>query len=117
VAADGIDAPQVLEDLTSLANRLGLNVDSANSVGELSVREEGGTSPTRVTEGDFYTLDVSLSLTGSYDAMKQFIDAVERSLTPYEVVSLQFDVRAGGTENLSFSIQIRTWSLIPKEEF
>lgn len=115
VQPDGIHPSQTLYSLELLAQSTGLIVSDI-SMGELQYprsdsSEAPATRSTTVTESDFSHQDFDLKLVGTYAQFKQFIEAVEKSVTPLTVVHIKFGSESGETESLSFEVRIRAAAL------
>lgn len=97
---DNVDNVQLILDLDGLASRSGLTITNFNTTeSEVStkgdsVEVEGGPAPTgQVLSLDpskpYESLDLSITAAGSYAQMRAFLDGVESSLRPLDLIQFQ----------------------------
>lgn len=116
VQMGGIEVSQILYDLEALAGKVGMTVEDMQIyMIQQSRDDELSNAQNTVSVSDFYTQDTLVKLSGSYSSFKQFVSAVEKSITPFEIVSVKFV--SEGNAVAQFEVRIRTWSLIPRTSF
>lgn len=101
---DGVDNVQLILDLNSLAGRSGLTLSNFD-IGAPKAAT-GGDKLSLASESPVESLDLSVSATGSYGAMKSFLQGAEWSLRPLDLVNLTLsDSRTGVyTYDMTFRI-------------
>lgn len=115
VQSDGIHPSQTLYNLDVLAQRLGLTTTDVSMTEPQYPRSGGegaGMKSADITANDFYTQDFDIKLTGTYAQFKQFIESVEKSVTPLVVVHTKFGSESGIASVFSFEVRVRTFALI-----
>ncbi len=99
-----VDNVKLILELDRIASERGLDIK------KIDVRdtsgEEGGLGPTGRGYG---TLEIGLTLTGSYTAFRGFLEDLERGLRLVDVTSLNF--RAAGFDFDQYNLTIRTYWL------
>lgn len=95
---DNVDNVQLILDLDGLASRSGLTITNFNTTESVSTtgdatQVEEGAAGTRTVSLDpskpYESLDLSITAAGSYAQMRAFIDGVESSLRPLDLVLFQ----------------------------
>lgn len=102
---DGVDNVQLILDLNSLASKSGLSLSNFD-IGQASDKRAGSDQLALASESPVDSLDLSVSATGSYAAMKAFLKGAEWSLRPLDLVSLTVSDSKTGiyTYDLTFRI-------------
>ena len=105
---DGVDNVQLILDLNSLAAKTGIqlsNFDIQSSV-SASADQSSGALPLETSARATDSIDVTVSATGTYSSFRAFLDGVERSLRPLDLVQMTLTDSATGvyTYNLTFRI-------------
>lgn len=99
---DSVDNVQLIVDLNSLAARSGVELSDFNISGGIQSQEtagDGGAVANAVVLGSgqtFDSLQLSVAATGSYLAFRTFLQGVESSLRPLDVVELAVQDSATG---------------------
>ncbi len=83
---DGVDNVQLILDLNALANRTGMRLDDFNIEVPKEDTEVGRLVPD--TGGAIEMLEISVSGLGSYSAFLSFLEGVEWSLRPLDLVEV-----------------------------
>ena len=99
-----VDNVKLILELDRIASERGLDIKKIN-VRDTS-GEEGGLGP---SGRGYDTLEIGLTLTGSYKAFREFLLDLEQSLRIVDVTSLNF--RAAGFDFDQYNITIRTYWL------
>lgn len=101
---DGVDNVQLILDLNSLASRSGITLSNF----DMGVPEENNSSDrlSLASEGATESLDLSVSATGSYTALKTFLKGAEWSLRPMDLVDFSLGESRTGiyTYDMTFRI-------------
>lgn len=102
---DGVDNVQLILDLNSLASKSGLSLSNFD-IGQSSGSTASGDQLALASQSPVDSLDLSVSATGSYAAMKAFLKGTEWSLRPLDLVSLTLNDSKTGvyTYDLTFRI-------------
>jgi hypothetical protein len=113
---DGVDNVRIILDLTALASRTGV------SLSDFTVAESAPTAPADAMPADapsplggFHngslvdSVDLSVTATGTYHAFRSFLDGIESSLRPMDVVRL--DVKGSATGVYVYSVTLRIYWL------
>lgn len=86
---DGVDNVQLILDLNALADRSGVRLS------DFDIRDtEGGANVARAgieSEGGVESLDIAVSGLGSYSAFRTFLDGVEWSLRPMDLIDISIE--------------------------
>lgn len=92
---DSVDNVQLIVDLNELANRSGVELSDFEITGGAEGAEAGGDALTEEEIAAAYdtgevtgSLQLSTSATGSYAAFRTFLEGIETSLRPLDVVEL-----------------------------
>ncbi|MDB5195435.1 MAG: hypothetical protein JWO84_619 [Parcubacteria group bacterium] len=107
---DGVDNVQLILDLNALAAKSGVllsNFDIKSSASTNSgVDQSAGALPLDPSAKPTDAIDVSVAATATYGAFRTFLDGVERSLRPMDVVQMTLNDSTTGvyTYNLTFRI-------------
>jgi len=101
---DGVDNVQLILDLNSLASRSGLTLSNFD-VGT-PAETSGGDRLSLASESPVESLDISVSATGSYAALKTFLLGAEWSLRPLDLTDISISESKTGvyTYDLTFRI-------------
>ncbi len=91
---DGVDNVQLILDLDSVAARSGIRLSDFVTTevkgGQSASDDANGTPTLALDNGQPYdSLDLSMSGTGSYTQFRSFLDAVETSLRPLDLLELR----------------------------
>lgn len=96
---DSVDNVQLILDLDSLASRSGLTITNFNTTeSAVSITGDGADSAEGGVAGQvlsidpskpYESLDLSITASGSYAQMRAFIDGVESSLRPLDLIQFQ----------------------------
>ena len=123
-----IDEVAVLIDLNTLAvaHRLTLAdikvaQQSATTAGSQQTQEQGipdvpvaasagQDTVGKATTGDYHTLDMSFSVSGTYTDFRMFLQDIERSLVLMDVTKISF-LRTEGGSTLSFKVGVRLYAI------
>jgi hypothetical protein len=115
---DGVDNVRIILDLNALASRTGISLADF-TVGESSAAPApvDGAAPadTPAPLGGFQngslvdSVDLSVTATGTYHAFRSFLDGIESSLRPMDVVRL--DVKGSATGVYTYSVTLRIYWL------
>lgn len=98
---DGVDNVQLILDLNALADRSGMRLsdfDIQNGSGEGSGSLE--------SEGGVDSLDIAVAGLGSYAAFRTFLDGVEWSLRPLDLIDLSIDDSSTGIYSYTMIFRI-----------
>ena len=106
---DSVDNVQLIVDLNSLAARSGVELSQFNvGSSEAAAGDAPAATPDAAYTGGGTTdsLEVSVSAIGSYEAFRTFLNGIETSLRPLDVVELSVQDSTTGvyTYNMSFRI-------------
>ena len=104
ILPNNVDNVKLILELDRIASQQGMDIKKIN-VKEAS-GEESGLGPSGRGYG---TIDIGLTLTGSYSAFRGFLSALEKSLRIVDVTSLNF--RAAGFDFDQYNITVRTYWL------
>ena len=106
---DGVDNVQLILDLNSLASRSGLQLSDF----DVASSEEGETESPRgqdqlslQSDGPSESLDISVSAVGTYASFKSFLEGVEWSLRPLDLVELTVQDSQTGVYNYDMTFRI-----------
>lgn len=101
---DGVDNVQLILDLDSVAQRSGIEL--AN----FDVAEEGSKNSTNtsevVSDRPYESLELSVTGIGTYEAFQKFLDAIEWSLRPLDLISLSVDNSQTGVYSYDMTFRI-----------
>lgn len=106
---DSVDNVQLIVDLNSLAARSGVELSQFSVSGEDSAAgDAAAATPDSVfTSGESTdSLEVSVSATGSYEAFRVFLNGLEKSLRPLDVVELSVQDSATGVYTYTMTFRI-----------
>lgn len=109
---DTVDNVQLIVDLDSLAERSGVNLSSfsiGSAGGDSAEAPPGGAyDPNEVSSSSqsTETLDLSVTITGSYSAFKSFLASVEQSLRLLDVVSLSIQDSETGVYTYNLTLRL-----------
>lgn len=102
---DGVDNVQLILDLNALASRSGISLGnfaiedtSSDSTPDIGLPLENGKR--------YESLDISISAIGTYTALRSFLEAVEWSLRPLDLVELQLSESATGVYTYEMTFRI-----------
>lgn len=104
---DGVDNVQLILDLNSLASRSGLELSDF----DIQAAEEGGSRPGQdqlslESDGPAESLNITVSAVGSYAAFKTFLEGVEWSLRPLDLVELTIQDSQTGVYTYDMTFRI-----------
>lgn len=105
------ETAELLIQLEALANENGLLL-KAISFQEVSeeISEEVTDKPAKVSDEIPKSVLVNLQLTGTYEAFKNFLEALEKSLRIMDVLSIRFEPLSEELSNLySFTLEIKAY--------
>ena len=95
------DFPALLTSVTKLLVNNGISTAQVTGTDEsASINNDASANPKPVQ------MQLIISGTGSYQSVQNFIKDLERSIRPFDVVSLQI---SGPQDNLSFSLTVNTY--------
>lgn len=118
---DSVDNVQLIVDLNSLAARSGVTLsdfDIANSEGDNEGAQVGGIpeggpvvdgAPTTLalsTGEPVDSLELSVAATGSYAAFRTFLEGVEKSLRPLDIIELTVDDSTTGVYTYDITFRL-----------
>jgi len=114
---DSVDNVQLIVDLNSLAARSGIQLsdfdiaagtEAAATAGTLNAPVALAGSPTTVLGSgeSVESLQLSVSATGTYAAFRTFLDGVEKSLRPLDVVELEVQDSATGVYTYKITFRL-----------
>lgn len=110
---DSVDNVQLIVDLNSLAARSGVqlsNFDIIDDTASAGTAADGAVEPAVLGTGEtMESLELSVSATGTYAAFHAFLDGVEKSLRPLDVV--QLDVKDSATGVYTYTVTFRLYWL------
>lgn len=104
---DGVDNVQLILDLNALAARSGItlsNFDTSASVS--SSGKKTGDKLALVADGPVESLNLSVSATGTYAAFKSFLQAIEWSLRPLDLIDVTIDDSKTGVYTYTMMFRI-----------
>ncbi len=101
---DGVDNVQLILDLNSLASRSGLTLSNF----DISAPKQTGSADklSLASEGPIESLDLSVSATGSYAALKTFLLGAEWSLRPLDLIDLSISESKTGVYTYDMTFRI-----------
>ncbi len=100
---DGVDNVQLILDLNSLASRSGITLSNF----DMGVPEENtGDRLSLASEGATESLNLSVSATGSYAALKTFLKGAEWSLRPMDLIDLSLGESKTGVYTYDMTFRI-----------
>ncbi len=107
---DGVDNVQLILDLNALAAKSGVqlsNFDVKSSAAVTSATNQStGAVPLDSASKPTDSIDVTVSATGTYSAFRAFLDGIERSLRPMDVIQLSLTDSATGVYTYSLTFRI-----------
>lgn len=111
---DGVDNVQLILDLDALAARSGIalgnfkTTESGKGRAPTSATGNVDTAATMVLDSGLPTdsVDISMSASGSYAALRTFLDGVESSLRPLDLVEFQLADSSTGTYNYQMTYRL-----------
>jgi hypothetical protein len=111
---DGVDNVQLILDLDGLATRSGINLGNfntteANKTSNSPVDKNGNPVLALNTTKPYDSLDLSMTATGSYAALRTFLAGVETSLRPLDLV--EFHLSDSITGVYTYQMTFRLYSL------
>jgi hypothetical protein len=101
---DSVDTVRVVIDLNALAARTGVSL-SDFAVANASSAASGSLTNSALTD----SVDLSLTVTGTYGSFRTFLQGLETSLRPYDVVDI--GVKSSATGVYTYALTLRTYSL------
>jgi hypothetical protein len=107
VLPDNVDNIRLVIDINNIASRHGLSVTSVN-LGDISQNAKNALAVGN-TGGPVGNVDITFSITTTYDGMLAFIEDLEHSLRLIDVQKLSFAAGTGGINTYVFDI--RTYRL------
>jgi len=110
---DKIDEVRMLVDLNALTDAKGV------LFGNIVVEESDDKQDTEgdddsyssISQEDFNSLDISFSVIGTYDQMKDLLEDIEKSLILMEVLGMDFQSIEGDLQQ--YNMKVRLYSLSP----
>ncbi|MDO8558466.1 MAG: type 4a pilus biogenesis protein PilO [bacterium] len=103
------DIPNLLVEIPEIASQNGMTLDDIS----FNVSETALDATTRSkTQGSlpYQTMQASISVTGSYEALDGFLKALEKELRIIDVWALQFSVPSGeGSQLFTFNLSVRMY--------
>ncbi len=106
---DGVDNIQLILDLNALAGRSGLRLSNFDIKGGDTGTEStpvSGTSPLESASSLVEHIDISFVASGTYSQFRTFLDGIERSLRPLDVVQLTITDAPSGIYTYNLTLRI-----------
>lgn len=105
---DSVDNVQLIVDLNSLAARSGVQLSQFGISGGDAAGDAAAATPDMALSSGEPTdsLEVSVSATGTYASFRTFLDGIEKSLRPLDVVELSVQDSATGVYTYSMTLRI-----------
>ena len=122
---DGVDNVQLILDLDGLAERSGIKIinfntseskkqtSQANTAGQVATPTAGAPMPTSGATGialdpskPYDSLDLSISATGTYAELRTFLQSIETSLRPLDLVEFQLADSATGVYTYQMTFRL-----------
>lgn len=112
---DSVDNVQLIVDMNSLAARSGVQLSDFDIVGGEEARtDQAGVVPAGTTAPGFAlgpaetteSLELSVSAIGSYAAFRTFLDGIEKSLRPLDIVELSVEDSATGVYTYDMTFRL-----------
>ncbi len=117
---DNADEVSTILDIDTLARAHAMSVSGISVTGEeasgsaqetenVAVDPNMKMIPTGSTEGipEYSSKEISFTLSGTYNDLRSFMDALEKSLVLYDITKMEFGASEGDTA--TFSMAIRTY--------
>ncbi len=101
---DAVNNVQVMLDLNTLAGRSGLALNGINVSSAAAEESATGRNP-------LGSVDITLSLVGSYDAFRTFLTSVERSLRLLDVKALSISAATAASHVYTYDLSVRLYWL------
>lgn len=109
---DRIDNVQLVIDINSIASKYGMTIKNIKIGTEGDVqttRTAGRTTTKRATTALNKAADISFTVTGSYNQLRNFLTDLGRSLRLVDVTGLSFT--AGDSDLYQFNVEVKTYWL------
>lgn len=101
---DGVDNVQLILDLNALASRSGIRLADFNI--QVDQKEEDKSNEALSPEGGVESLDVTVSGIGTYTAFRTFIEGVEWSLRPLDLIEVTVDSSETGVYTYAMTFRL-----------
>ncbi len=113
---DGVDNVQLILDLDALAARSGMklaNFTTTESGQAKKIPSSSENAPVMVVESGTGTdsVDISMTGSGSYGALRSFLDGVETSLRPLDLVEFQVSDSSANSGEYTYQMTYRLYWL------
>jgi hypothetical protein len=102
---DGVDNVQLILDLDALAARSGMRLGNFNTSMPFDTSNQPGTIAL-ANENPVESLDLTMTGTGTYAAMRTFLAGIESSLRPLDVTDLRVSATETGVYTYGISIRL-----------
>lgn len=119
----GEDKANLLSTLESMSSANGLNAMKISFEDEKPGDQQQGAEEINQKRYDFETKTISMSLRGSYSSFKNFLVMAENNLRIMDIVLIDFSSEAannskeaGGAQEYSYNIKIKTYLYNPPKE-
>ncbi|KND50354.1 MAG: putative pilO [Parcubacteria bacterium C7867-007] len=106
---DGVNNVQLILDLDGLAARSGMTLSNFNIDVSSVTNGVSATDPTALvleTGDPVDSIELSVEATGTYSEFRTFIDGIERSLRPLDIVNIEVSNGANGIYRYTMTMRI-----------
>ena len=108
---DGVDNVQMIVDLNALASRSGVSLSNFAIKENKQVTADGGTTSGNGLLGNTAakgteSLDLSVSVTGTYSAFRTFLYGIEHSLRPLDITQVLVSESKSGVYTFDLTMRI-----------